>query len=110
MGLTRDSKHTRNRESGPKIPRCKRVQKITQNKLRGFKLSYTVEVILRETGLIDGSTRNACVQHITKGRMSHDWRGPIILMRQPGTATDPLVYEDIKAGDLRVVVDYFVSY
>ena len=42
--------------------------------------------------------------------MTHDWRGPIVVMRQSGTATDPLFYKDIKAADLRVVVDYFVTY
>ncbi|KAJ6191974.1 hypothetical protein J3E72DRAFT_380368 [Bipolaris maydis] len=94
----------------PKYRGAREFKKITRAKLRGFNLSYTVEVILRETGLIDGSTRNACVQHITKGRKRHDWRGPIVVMRQPGTAIDPLVYEDINARDLRVAVDYFVSY
>lgn len=33
-----------------------------------------------------------------------------MVMRQPGTAMDPLVYENIRAGDLRVATDYFLSY
>ena len=78
--------------------------------LRGFNLSHTVQVIGRETFLIDGSTPNVCVRHTTKGRMTHDWRGPIVVMRQPGTAVDPLFYEDIRASDLRVAIDYFLSY
>ena len=83
---------------------------IKRNALRGYNLSYTVVVTCRETGLIDGSTPNVCVLHTTKGRMTHDWRGPIVVMRQPGTAVDPLFYEDIRARDFRVVVDYFLSY
>lgn len=85
-------------------------KKITRNKLRKFNLKYTVEVIIREAGLIDGSSPNVCVQHTTRGKMTHDWRGPIVVMHQPGTSSDPLVYEDILAGDLRIAIDYFVSY
>jgi hypothetical protein len=83
---------------------------INRSVLRGFRLSHTVKVICRETFLIDGSTSNVCVRHTTRGQMTHDWRGPIVAMRQPGTATDPLIHEDIRAADLRVAVDYFLSY
>jgi len=83
---------------------------ITRNMLRGFSLSHTVRVICRETFLIDGSTPNICVRQTTRGKMTHDWRGPIVVMRQPGTAIDPIFYEDISAADLRVAVDYFLSY
>jgi hypothetical protein len=34
----------------------------------------------------------------------------MVVMRQPGTDIDPLFYEDIRAGDLRVAIDYFLSY
>jgi hypothetical protein len=83
---------------------------ITRNVLRGYSLSNTVQIIARETFLFDGSAPNVCVRYTTKGQLRHDWRGPIVVMRQPGTAIDPLFYEDIKAGDLRVAVDYFLSY
>lgn len=83
---------------------------ISRNVLRRFNLGYTVQVTVRETFLVDGSTSNVCVRHTTKGQTPHDWRGPIVVMRQPGTAIDPLFYEDITAGDLRVAVDYFFSY
>jgi hypothetical protein len=42
--------------------------------------------------------------------MTHDWRGPIVVIRQPGTAIDPRFYKDISAADFRVAVDYFLSY
>jgi hypothetical protein len=94
----------------PKYQHAREFKRITRNVLRGFNLSYTVKVIGLETALIDGSTPNVCVRHTTKGQMTHDWRGPIVVMRQPGTAIDPLFYEDIRAGDFRVAIDYFLSY
>lgn len=94
----------------PKYRHAREWKPITRNVLRGFDLSYTVKVVCRETFLIDGSTSNVCVQHTTRGRMTHDWRGPIVAMRQPGTAIDPLIFEDIRAADLRVAIDYFLSY
>ncbi|OCL02932.1 hypothetical protein AOQ84DRAFT_164543 [Glonium stellatum] len=93
-----------------KYQHAREFKSITRSVLRGFNLSYTVQVICRETFLIDGSTPNVCVRHTTKGQMTHDWRGPIVVTRQPGTAIDPLFYEDIKAGDFRVAIDYFLSY
>lgn len=83
---------------------------VTRNVQRGFGLDHTVQVVGRETFLIDGSTPNECVRGTTKGEMGHDWRGPLVVMRQPGTRVDPLVYEDVRAGDLRVAVDYFLAY
>jgi hypothetical protein len=83
---------------------------IKRNALRGFNLSHTVEVFCRETFLIDGSKSNSCVMENTRGKMTHDWRGPIVVLRQPGTEIDPRFYEDVTAADLRIVVDYFPSY
>jgi hypothetical protein len=84
---------------------------ITRSILRGFELGYTVEIFSRDTFLYDGSTPNICVQHTTEGQTRYDWRGPFVVMRRPSTAmNNHLVYEDTKAGDLRVAVDYFLSY
>lgn len=94
----------------PKYGHIPESKPITRNVLRGFNLSYTVKVICRGTFLIDGSTSNICVQHTTGGQMTHDWRGSLVAMRQPGTAVDPLIHEDIRAADLRVAIDYFLSY
>jgi hypothetical protein len=113
-GIAWESPETRNQleieKTNPEYVHGREFKKIRRSKVRGFNLSWTVEVILRETALIDGSTPNVSVQHTTKGRMTHDWRGPIVVMRQPGITIDPLVYEDIRAGDFRVVIDYFLSY
>ena len=108
---TPDTQHLLEIENlDPKYQHAREFKSIKRNVLRGFNLSYTVQVIGRETFLIDGSTPNVCVRHTTKGQMTHDWRGPIVVMRQPGTAIDPLFYEDIRAGDFRVAIDYFLSY
>lgn len=94
----------------PQYGNSREYKPITRNALRGFNLSHTVKVICRETFLIDGSTPNICVERTTRGKMTHDWRGPIVVMRQPGTNIDPRFYEDMRAADLRVAVDYFLSY
>ena len=94
----------------PEYLNIREYKDITRNVLRGFSLSHKVQVIVRETFLIDGSTPNACVRQTTGGKMTHDWRGPIVVMRQPSTVIDPRFYEDIRAADLRVAVDYFLSY
>jgi hypothetical protein len=83
---------------------------IKRNVLRGFNLDHTVKVAGRETSLIDGSKPNSCIMEITKGKTTHDWRGPIVVLRQPGTEIDPRFYEDVTAADLRIAVDYFLSY
>jgi hypothetical protein len=93
----------------PRYQHAREFKSIMRNVLRGYNLSHTVQVICRETFLIDGSTSNGCVRHATN-ELTHDWRGPVVGMRRPGTAIDPLFYEDVSAGDFRVVVDYFLSY
>lgn len=95
---------------GPKYQHFGEFKKIQRSKLRGFPLSYTVNVICREAFLVDGSTPNLCVRYTIKGRMTHDWRGPIVVMYQPAIGVDPLFYEDVRAGDFRVAIDYFLSY
>jgi hypothetical protein len=83
---------------------------VTRNVYRGFNLDHTIDISGRDTFLMDGSKRNQCVAEMTRGAMAHDWRGPIVMMRQPGTATDPRFYSDIILADLRTAVDYFLAY
>lgn len=42
--------------------------------------------------------------------MLHDWRGPMVVQRQRGTSMEPQFYENVKAEDLRVAVDYLLEY
>jgi len=58
-------------------------KQITRNAPRGIDLSHTVTVICREAFLIDGSTPNICIRQTTRGKMTHNWCGPIVAMRQP---------------------------
>jgi len=81
---------------------------ITRNHRRGFDYSHTVHFICRKGFIQDGSPRNDCVWHRTKGVMS-DWRGPILVTHQPPADIYNRTYEDIKAGDLRAAVDYFAT-
>lgn len=83
---------------------------ITRNVRREYKLSHTVQIISRETFLIDGSSRNVCVGRLTKWRLKHEWNGPILVMRLPSTDSDPPFYEDVKASDLCIAIDQFFSY
>lgn len=94
----------------PKYQYAREFKSIQRNVLRGFNLSYTVKVICRETFLINGSTSNVCIRYTTKGQIIYDWRGPIVVMRQPDMGIDPLFYKDIRASDFRVTIDYFLSY
>jgi hypothetical protein len=59
----------------PKYRNAREFKNITLNSLRGYGLSNTVQIIARETFLVDGSTPNVCVRHTTKRQMPHDWRG-----------------------------------
>jgi hypothetical protein len=114
IGITWESAETQHllgvEKTNPEYGDMKEYKRITRSKRREFNLSYTVQVIVREAGLVDGSSPNVCVRHTTKGQMTHNWSGPIVVMRQPGTAVDPLIYEDIRASEYRVAVDYFLSY
>jgi hypothetical protein len=45
-----------------------------------------------------------------KGKHKFNWKGPLIIFSQPGTKTDPLVYQDVVPADFRVVTDFFLCY
>lgn len=46
-----------------------------------------------------------------ESRLMNLWgRATIVVMRQPGTSSDPLVYEDMTLADLRIAIDFFISY
>jgi hypothetical protein len=80
------------------------------NARRKFNYDHTVKLICRAMMRLDGSSANACVNRITHGRMSYDWRGPIVVMRVKGMTSDDPIYEDVKASDLRATVDHLLVY
>ncbi|KAF7513800.1 hypothetical protein GJ744_007851 [Endocarpon pusillum] len=56
----------------PEYRRAGEFLSVKRNVLRGFNLSYTLQIICRETFMIDGSTPNVSVRHIPKGQMTYD--------------------------------------
>lgn len=75
-----------------------------------FDLEDRVVIYVRKSGMIDGSRTNACASALVKDGGRFDWRGPLIVLGQPGTALDPLIYRDIVPINLRLAVDYLRSY
>ena len=71
-----------------------------------------LEITYRDDFLVDGcSKRNEIVYKMTKGKIHHDWRGPILIMKAKGVQINPSQdYLDIKLSDFPDVVDYFLWY
>jgi hypothetical protein len=72
------------------------------------KEGYCIELVIRETFLIDGSKLNRSIMESVKtsGTVHHRWSGPIVAMRQLPTE----FYEDITLADFRHIINYFVTY
>jgi hypothetical protein len=94
----------------PQLLTISRTMKAANRQLQRFDLEDSVVIYLREAGMIDGSRTNTCVSALVKGGGRFDWRGPLIVLGQPGTALDPLIHRDIVPMDLRLAVDYLRSY
>lgn len=85
---------------------------VQKNTLRDKSLSHTIEVIFRDTFLIDGSRPNRSIEAAigASGSLTHRWRGPGLVMHKLGLGTDPRYYGDITLEDYRHVLDYFIAY
>jgi hypothetical protein len=87
---------------------------VNVNALRGNRrLGSAIDIRHRETALIDGSKRNQAVFSATKGRSCHEWRGPIVVLKQKKNrvAYDTCSFcDDMDVAGLRDVVDYFTGY
>jgi hypothetical protein len=87
---------------------------VNVNALRGNRrLGSAIDIRHRETALIDGSKRNQAVLSATKGRSCHEWRGPIVVLKQKKNrvAYDTCSFcDDMDVAGLRDVVDYFTGY
>lgn len=80
---------------------------ITRNARRGYDIGRVVEIKHRDAFLLDGSLPNRCVIELTRGARIHDWRGPLVVMVQQNRYD---IYCDVSLADLRIAVDYFISY
>lgn len=84
--------------------------KFRENIRRGFVLDHTILVQYQYALRIDGSEPNQSIIEVTKGRLGHNWRGSVVILRRPGRAMDLGFHEDIRLADFRHVVDYFLTY
>lgn len=73
-------------------------------------LNHTLTFFFRDAFLKDGSRQNESILNTTKGECVHTWKGPGVVMRQPGTAVDPLRYGDVQIADLTHCINYFATY
>jgi hypothetical protein len=75
-------------------------------------LPNTINIVHRDTFLIDGSRPNKSVASVTATQPGgyHDWRGPIIAEARSGQSLDPPGCKDFDLIDFRHVADYFLSY
>jgi hypothetical protein len=76
----------------PQLLTISRTMKAANRQLQRFDFEDSVVIYLRDAGMIDGSRTNTCVSTLVKGGGHFDWRGPLIVLGQPGTAFDPLVH------------------
>ncbi len=85
---------------------------VQKNVRRDKSLSHTIEIMFRDTFLIDGSRPNRSIEAAigASGSLTHLWRGPGLVMHKRGLGNDPRYYGDINMEDYRHVLDYFISY
>ena len=76
---------------------------------RKFKDTLLLE--FRDSFYNDGSTLNTTVQKITKDRMTHDWRGPLLITKIKGKDLFNMpTYIDFQLEDFEDVIDYLLWY
>ena len=81
-----------------------------KNTLRSRSLTKTIVVYNRDTYLVDGSKPNQSVIAMTRGAIEHDLRGPLLAMAiRKGRPSDPVSYRDLEIGDVRDIVDFFIT-
>lgn len=81
------------------------------NPVKRFELDHTLNLVCREEHGIDGSKLNRCILKLAKDKTPHNWRGPVVALRQVGVGYQPYsIYEDITLADLHHAVAYFSTY
>ena len=83
---------------------------LTQDVKLSKDLDHTLKFFMRDAFLKDGSIHNRSILSLTSGSAAHSWRGPIVVLRKPGTRFDPPTFEDVMMMDLTHVLNYFSSY
>ncbi|MCJ1347913.1 hypothetical protein MMC31_006143, partial [Peltigera leucophlebia] len=57
------------------------------NKVRGRPLENSIEIHNRHAFSLDGSIPNQSIIAATQGVVSHDWCGPVVVLRKNGRST-----------------------
>jgi hypothetical protein len=80
---------------------------IRHNAILKRDLDDTISLMIRGTGLVDGSAMNQSVNTILKGQLQEQfpWAGPMIAYGEKGTSIDPFESRDIDMADFRNLVD-----
>ncbi|KAI9716225.1 MAG: hypothetical protein M1812_005450 [Candelaria pacifica] len=85
---------------------------VFKNAVLGRALGYIIMMYYRSKFLTDGSKRNQSISTVTRGSTvkTHDWRGPMLFMKNIGPASDMERFGDMTLSDLRDIVDWLCQY
>lgn len=73
------------------------------------KMENMLLINYRDNFLNDGSKSNRLVKIMTNGQSTHDWRGPILIMKAEGIQINEFQsYMDVELKDFPDVVDFFL--
>jgi len=79
--------------------------------LPGLYHDYSLAMIWRDTFMIDDSSVNQCVQHLTRGLAPHKWAGPIVILKQQGHVLQNTErHADADLSMLESIIPYFMKY
>ena len=82
-----------------------------RNKVRGRSLEDSIEIHNRNAFLLDGSIPNQSIIAATQGAASHEWCGPVLVLRKKGHCTTYAgSFGDMGMEDYLHVVDHFRTY
>ena len=81
------------------------------DKIHDRPLENSLEIFNRDTGSIDGSSPNQSIIAATQGDLTHDWRGPVVVLRKNGHCnTYEGSFGDMSMADYVHIVDHFKTY
>lgn len=70
-----------------------------------------MEIFNRDTFAIDGSIPNKSLIAATQGKLTHDWCGPVVVLRKNGHCnTYEGSFGDMGIEDYAHIVDHFKTY
>ena len=80
-----------------------------RNDVQSQDLANSIEVVMRDGFLVDGSQSNRSIKEATRGWSPYEWKGPVVVFLMQGTWVDRY-YGDLSMNDFRDVVDFFTTY